>query len=61
MGSTAKSQETIAIHTRYNLSTPNNVDVFGALYTLRIQYKYTQTQCEQSAKWVDIVQGTGMI
>ena len=33
-----------------------NPDIFGALYTLRIQYKYTtQTQCEDSARDVKVL------
>ena len=27
-----------------------NPDIFGALYTLRIKYKYTRTQCEDGAR-----------
>ena len=33
-----------------------NPDIFGALYTLRIQYKYTtQTQCEDGARDVKVL------
>ena len=28
-------------------------DITGALFTLRIQYEYTQTQCQEGAKDVN--------
>ena len=31
-----------------------NVHVFGALFTLRIQYQYIQTQCNGGAKYVNV-------
>ena len=37
----------------YNGSQLKNPDIFGALYTLRIQY-YTQTQCEDGARDVRV-------
>ena len=33
----------------YNGSKLKNPDISGALDTLRIQYSYTQTQCEDGA------------
>ena len=32
-----------------------NPDIFGALYTSRIQYKYTQTQCADGARDVRVL------
>ena len=32
-----------------------NPDIFGALYTLRIEYQYTQTQCEDGARDVRVL------
>ena len=32
-----------------------NRDISGALYTLRIQYSYTQTQCEDGARDVMVL------
>ena len=32
-----------------------NPDISGALYTLRFQYSYTQTQCEEGARDVRVV------
>ena len=34
----------------YNGGQLKNPDISGALYTLRIQYSYTQTQCEDGAR-----------
>ena len=39
----------------YNLGQLKNSDISGALYTLRIQYKYTQSQCEDGAKDVRVL------
>jgi len=39
----------------YNGSKLKNPDVSGALYTLRIQYSYTQTQCEDGARDVRVL------
>jgi len=36
--------------TSYNGSVLKNPEISGALYTLRIQYKYTQIQCEDGAR-----------
>ena len=36
-----------------NWSTSMNIYTFGALLTLRIQYEYTQTQCEEGASDVN--------
>ena len=33
-----------------NGSVLKNPEISGALYTLRIQYKYTQIQCEDGAR-----------
>ena len=33
-----------------NWSTSMNIYTFGALLTLRIQYEYTQTQCDEDAR-----------
>ena len=33
-------------------------DISGALFTLRIQYSYTQTQCEDGARAVRVLQQT---
>ena len=38
-----------------NGSQLKNPDISGALYTLRIQYSYTQTQCEDGARDVRIL------
>ena len=37
------------------ISLANNADISGALFTLRIQYEYTQTQCKEGARYVNIV------
>ena len=37
-----------------NRNQLKNPDIFGALYTLRIQYKHTQTQCEDGARDVRV-------
>ena len=34
----------------YNPHIPNIDAISGALFTLRIQYEYTQTQCEEGAR-----------
>ena len=34
----------------HNMSQLKNPDTFGAPYTFRIQYWYTQTQCEDGAR-----------
>ena len=39
----------------YNGSQLKNRDISGALYTLRIQYCYTQTQCEDGARDVRVL------
>jgi len=41
-----------------NGSQLKNPDISGALYTLRIQYSYTQTQCEDGARDVRVLQLT---
>ena len=38
-----------------NGSQLKNPDISGALYTLRIQYSYTQTQCEDGARDVRVL------
>ena len=38
-----------------NGSQFKNPDISGALYTLRIQYSYTQTQCEDGARDVRVL------
>ena len=38
-----------------NGSQLKNPDISGALYILRIQYSYTQTQCEDGARDVRIL------
>ena len=38
-----------------NGSQLKNPDISGALYTLRIQYSYTQTQCENGARDVRVL------
>ena len=40
---------------RNNGSQLKNSDISGALYTLRIQYLYTQTQCEDGARDVRVL------
>ena len=37
-----------------NRSQLKNPDILGALYILRIQYKYAQTHCEDGAKDVKV-------
>ena len=41
--------------TSSNWSQLTNPDISGALYTLRIQYEYTQTQCEDGARDVRVL------
>ena len=36
--------------TYYNPHTPYIDAISGALFTLRIQYEYTQTQCDEGAR-----------
>ena len=39
----------------FNPHIPNIVDISGAIFTLRIQYEYTQTQCNEGARYgIDI-------
>ena len=38
--------DAIYYYLAYHGSQLKNPDISGALYTLRIQYSYTQTQCE---------------
>ena len=40
---------------KINGSQLKNPDIFGALKTLKIQYKYTQTQCEDGARDVRVL------
>ena len=40
----------------YKGSQLKNPDISGALYILRIQYSYTQTQCEDGARDVRVLQ-----
>ena len=42
------------IYLSYNGSQLMNSDIYGALYTLRIQNSYTQTQCEDVARDVKV-------
>ena len=42
----------------FNGSPLKNPDISGALYTLRIQYSYTQTQCEDGARDARVLQLT---
>ena len=44
--------------TQTNGSQLKNPDISGAPYTLRIQYSYTQTQCEDGARDVRVLQLT---
>ena len=44
----------------YNRRSRNIFHISGALFTLKIQYKYAQTQCEEGARdvnkmWVTVV------
>jgi len=39
----------------HNGSQLKNPDISGALYTLRIQYSYTQTKCEDGARDVRVL------
>ena len=32
-----------------------NINIFGALYTSRIQYEYTQTQYKEGVKYVNVM------
>ena len=51
-----------ALHfTTYNQFNPNNVDISGALFILRIQYKFTQTQYEEGARDVNVIWVTVVI
>ena len=43
---------------KYNGSQLKNPDISGALFTLRNQYSYTQTQCEDAARDVRVLQST---
>ena len=36
-----------------NRSYPNIVDIFSALFTSRIQYEYTQSQCKEGGRDVN--------
>ena len=45
----------------HNGSQLKNPEISGALYTLRIQYSYTQTQCEDGARDVKLLQLTPVI
>ena len=38
-----------------------NHDIFGALYTSRIQYNYTQAQCEDGARDIRVILLTPVI
>ena len=38
-----------------NRGQSKNLDIFGALDTLKIQYKYTQTLCEDGARDVRVL------
>ena len=40
--------------TQGNGSISKEIDFTGALFTLRIQYEYTQTQCKEGASDVNI-------
>ena len=35
-----------------NATPQMNIDIFGALLRLRIQYEYTRTQCKEGDKYV---------
>ena len=39
----------------YNRGPLKNLDISGDFYTLRIQYEYTQTQCEDGARDVRVL------
>ena len=43
---------------KINGSQLKNPDISGALHTLRIQYLYTQTQCEDGARDVRVLKLT---
>ena len=43
------------LHIPSNGSKLRNPDISGALYTLRIQCSYTQTQCEDGARDVRVL------
>ena len=48
------------IKVNFNLWNSNIVDNSGAFFKLKIQYEYTQTQCEEGARddnniWVPVV------
>ena len=45
----------------YNESQLKNLDISGALYTLRIQYEYIKTQCEGGARDVRVLLLTPVI
>ena len=47
--------------TKCNGSQLKNPDISGVLYTLRIQYSYTQTQCEDGARDVRVLKLTPVI
>ena len=39
----------------YKVTLLINADISGALFTLRIQYEYTQIQCKEGARYVTVV------
>ena len=40
----------ILVNYYYNPHIPNTDAISGALFTLRIQYEYTQTRCDEGAR-----------
>ena len=51
----AKWSEIIFLLSISNGSQLNNPNISGALYTLRFQYSYTQSQCEDGVRDVRIL------
>ena len=44
-----------------NHCNPNIVDISGAIFTFKIHFEYTQTQCEEGARGVNNVLVTVVI